>query len=151
MNLDCIRDILLCIESKQNIKIENISKVLIQPISLLELCNNLNDKYLKEEVWYNSKLLIEANFINMREGDKKKQTYQDFEYLTDLQIYSISYTGHQFLETIRPKTVWEQTKKVVTKTGSSALQFVASTAQIILAECAKQAIASFISGGSAPM
>lgn len=87
----------------------------------------------------------------MKEGDKKKHLYQDFKYLTDLQIYSITYTGHQFLETIRPKTVWEQTKMVVSKAGSSALQFVASTAQMILAECAKQAVASFINGGSAPM
>lgn len=50
MNLDCIRDILLCIESKQNVEIENISKILVHPISLLNLCTDLKEKYSKEEV-----------------------------------------------------------------------------------------------------
>ena len=146
MNLDCIRDILLYVEENLLVEIVDGYKVKHKDFSLLTLCNGLQSKYNKEDVWYNTQLLANAGFLEFH-----TDINQDKLILANHQIYSITYAGHQFLETIKPKTVWEQTKMVATKAGSSALQFVASTAQMILAECAKQAVASFVSGGSAPI
>nr|DAW40772.1 MAG TPA: Flagellin, PadR, transcription factor, DNA.8A [Caudoviricetes sp.] len=143
MNLDCIRDILLYVEENLIIEISNGTQEQSKELTLLTLCNDLKTKYTEGDIWYNAWILSDAKFLEI--------TNINSNILRNNRIVSITYTGHQFLETIRPKTVWEQTKMIVTKAGSSALQFVASTAQMILAECAKQAVASFVSGGSAPM
>ena len=67
--------------------------------------------------------------------------------LANYQICAITYAGHEFLETIRLKTVWDKTKKVVSQVGSSTLKFVESTAQMMLTECAKQAVTSAMAAG----
>lgn len=45
------------------------------------------------------------------------------------EIENITWSGHQFLNTIRPKSIWEATKNVATKLGTlsvSALSMISS-------------------------
>lgn len=55
-------------------------------------------------------------------------------------IYDISYQGHQFLESIRPESVWKKTKTIVSTVGNHSLKFIEDTAQ----KCAVTATATFI-------
>lgn len=106
LNPDCIRDVLLYLE--ENLKVKDCQK--FSEITLSQLQDALS-QYQPEDVFYSVYNLHEIHFIDGRFSD-----------INDMKMYfceinNITWNGHQFLNTIRPKTVWEATKQGASKLG----------------------------------
>lgn len=112
LNNDCVRDLLLYLEENLTL----IDSLIVGDIKLKD--------YSAEELLYTANRLLEANFLN-----GSKRIYDN----TDLfiMISSITYQGHQFLDSIRDKDVWSETKAKASKIASVSLpilQELAATA-----------------------
>ena len=128
LNPDCIRDVLLYLE--ENIKIDNRT---FMPISLKSL-QEVFENYSEEDIFYSVYNLKQAKFIEGKFTDIKDTK------MAICEIQNITYVGHQFLETVRPKPIWDKTKSVVTKVGVHTLGFIEEIAHDIAVESAKQAV-----------
>lgn len=98
LNKECVRDVLLCIESNQ------------KPGIFLQL-NNFYQKleaYSKEDIDYTLLKLKEADYIN------GKPSYGN-DRLVDFSVGSITWDGHQFLDTIRDPKIWSKAKSIGNK------------------------------------
>lgn len=117
-DLDCVRDILLTIESMEygkEIKIVDLVKAL--------------PKYSEEDLNYNCLKLLEAGFINCLTTQ-----YLDPPGIILVCIKDITYKGHEFLGSIRDNTVWKKTKSIAGRFGQITLHMIGSIAkEIILA------------------
>ena len=122
LNPDCIRDVLLYLE--ENLKIENCQK--FSQVTLHQLKQGLN-KYSEDDVFYSVYNLHQIRFIegNIKDANNIKMYF--------CEIYNITWNGHQFLNTIRPKSVWEATKTGATKLGIMSMSAL-STISMKVAE-----------------
>lgn len=100
LNPDCVRDVLLYLE--ENLKIEEGQK--FSHITLHQLKQNLN-KYSEEDVLYSVYNLYQIHFI-----DGNIKNVNDIK-MYICEIYNITWSGYQFLNTIRPKSVWKKLQK----------------------------------------
>ena len=46
-----------------------------------------------------------------------------------MYIDSMTYAGHTFIENIRPQSVWDKTKSIISKVCSHTLEFIEDTAK----------------------
>lgn len=122
LNPDCIRDVLLYLE--ENLKVENGHK--FSEISLNQLEEAL-PHYKKEDIFYSVYNLAQIHFIEGRISDVKdiKMFFCDID--------NITWNGHQFLNTIRPKSVWKATKQGAEKLGIMSIHAL-STISMKVAE-----------------
>jgi hypothetical protein len=88
LNHDCVRDVLLYLEDNLNLG-QKIKFDLNTDIAL-------TSKYSKEDIIYSSLKLLEAGFINAKACD----TVQPYGPVV-IEIASITYNGHLFLDSIR--------------------------------------------------
>lgn len=102
LNKDCIRDLLLYLENTLNYN----SKITINNLSLAS--------YSVEELMYTADRLIEAEYINANICWNTTSTHV-------IVVNSISYQGHQFLDTIRDNIIWKETKSKSSKLASVSL------------------------------
>ena len=121
LNHDCVRDLLLIIE--EHLHYGKVLKV-----------NELtNQKYDVNDLLYASEKLVEAGFIqaivsHTLGGEPPTITIQ-----------SLTWEGHAYLDNIRPETVWQKTKSVVSVIGSASLHMVSNIAsQVISTMIAQQ-------------
>lgn len=112
LNQDCIRDLLLYLEENLNYNVR---------ISVTNL--NLNN-YSFDDLFYTTEKLIEAGFINC-------STFNSIG-SHDYIFKSITYLGHQYLDTIRDDGIWKETKKKLSKVTSASLPIVQEVASAIL-------------------
>lgn len=118
LNVDCVRDVLLEFET---LPIGNYSEYSF-PISI--------EKYGVENVFYTLLKLSEAEYINaefIRTMDGRAHT---------VNLYDMSFSGHQFLETIRDSNIWAKTKRIVGNVGSSGFGLISQVAASILSDLA---------------
>ncbi len=121
LDSDCIRDILLTVESLQ------YGAVLTIPA--------LADKlpaYSKDTLEYHCSKLLEAGFI-----DALTVTVAGCAHSPIAQINDLTYVGHEFLSSIRSDTIWNKTKKIAKDIGVSSLS--------TLGDIALKLAASFVS------
>ena len=78
-------------------------------------------------------MLAECDYINVSGVSTQK-------YFSMMDVNSITYAGHKFIESIRPQTIWDKTKSIISKVGTHTLKFVEDTAQKIAVEYAKSLI-----------
>lgn len=105
LNHDCVRDLLLYLENNLEYgKGININKL------------SLND-YPQNDLLYTAEKLTEANFINSVIRWNMNSAHI-------IVVKSITYKGHEFLDTIRDKTVWENTKSKASKFASISLPII---------------------------
>lgn len=103
LNVDCVRDLLLTIESEIKINMEH--SFLKKHIGLKEIKAMGNmDKYNEDDIYYATIILAEKGFINVRaiDADDTPPYILDYERLTA--------KGHEFLDDIRDLGIWEQIK-----------------------------------------
>lgn len=120
LNPDCIRDILLYLESELQV---NPDQGKFTAIPLSKIREHFDNVYSKEDVWYSVYNLKEIHYID---GEFKNSSNSAM-YIC--RIINITWNGHQFLNSVRPKTVWEATKDGAKKLGImsiSALSMIAS-------------------------
>lgn len=112
LNIDCIRDIMLAIEEKPYKQTYTISK-------LSELL-----PYEDDELEYCCYKLYEASFLELTVVDICNYPGYPIKSINEL-----TYNGHEFLETIRPESVWAKTKHAISKAGSYSLDLIAEIAK----------------------
>lgn len=124
LNPDCIRDILFFLEEKLTLAPD----LTFQEIDYDVLCNNLS--YSDAEIVNTLVVLDEAGFII---------TASDYsnEGLEELCICRITYDGYQFIETIRPETVWQKVKHAGSSVGSMSIDVITKVATSVITDLLK--------------
>jgi len=95
LDQDCVRDLLLELESKLSFN----QPIFIDDFKELETVSS----YGYEISVYALLKMIEAKFVNANVTYAGNEIYQ-------LAISSLTWDGHQFLDTIRDHEVWKETK-----------------------------------------
>lgn len=108
---ECMRDILLYLEEHLTIT----SELEISEIDIFELMESLD--YPSGEIANTLLALDEAGFID-------SDCCYASNCIDDLIISRITYSGYQFLETIRPETVWHKIQSALTTIGSASLPII---------------------------
>ncbi|MEH6891884.1 DUF2513 domain-containing protein [Bacillus sp. JJ864] len=113
LNQDCVRDLLLELEEK----------LTINDHFLLPHFNNLDtvSKHGFDDTFYSFSKLLEASYLN---GSYKYASGELFH----LSVDSISWNGHQFLDTIRDNEIWSKTKNAVGSLSSASISIMSSLA-----------------------
>ncbi|WP_455630784.1 DUF2513 domain-containing protein [Megamonas sp.] len=138
LNMDCIRDILLCIED------------LVTPTRLarfldIDLLNataqifddelpktppyqeKLLEKYTNEEIIYHLQYCLKDNLIELHTNSMS----------SDILVKDLTPKGHEFLANIRYNTVYEKTKQICKKLGVQSLSSFVQIAQNVTSEIIK--------------
>lgn len=120
LNPDCVRDILLYLE--ENLQLSSDLEYL--PVDMHSIASAL--PYSLPEVVNTLTLLEEADFLC---------AVKDCAYnkVVIFEALRLTYTGHQFLESVRPKTTWEKISDVCSKAGLFSLDFIKEVAVQIAA------------------
>lgn len=71
--------------------------------------------YSKEDIWYTVYNLRQIHFIDGKFSDSGNYK------MIVCNIENITWNGHQFIETIRPNTIWETTKNKAKQIGGMSL------------------------------
>lgn len=121
LNPECIRDIMFYLEENLTMN----SDLEINEISVFDLPEKLN--YSIEEIADTLLVLDDANFIvcYRNNGD---------DAIVALDIYRITYTGYQFLESIRPDSVWKKVQTISGNIGSFSLNVISQIATSVLTQ-----------------
>ena len=123
MKLDpnCVRDILLLLESVPNYATNSEGEVENDGIWFAQICNQL-PQYTKEDIYYTLSKLEDGGYINMT-----SQWAGDSLYMCCVNY--ITFQGHEFLDAIRPDTVWEKTTATAGKIGNFGLKMLEKIAE----------------------
>ncbi len=121
LNPDCIRDILISIESMEYNSTYTISKL-----------NTDLPQYSMEELNYHCLHLIDAGFITADSIDIAKSVLPQVG-----RIYDLTFSGHQFLANIRSDNVWTSVKDIGGKVGAYSLEAITQIASNIISEIIK--------------
>lgn len=132
LNLDCVRDILLCVECntclyKSCYFVESgppgCEEFFGDDIHVPEYQANLSTKYSNEELIYHVKYCIEAGLLS------------DAGYIANgmIRIEDLTPAGHEFIANIRDNSVWSKVKSAAEKIGvSSAPAIVELASKIVM-------------------
>lgn len=120
LNHDCIRDLLLFIEN-------NLEYGFYIDINSVQI----ND-YSKEEILYSADKLYEAGYIS---ADRRITIGS--KGLPQINVKSITWNGHQFLDNVRDRNVWENTKGILSKFSSVSIGVVNNVATQIISSFVK--------------
>ncbi len=108
LNYDCIRDVMLYLE--ENLELNNTVRL-----------ENIVIDYSSEDIKYSILKLEEIGYI------KAHITNADGIVAFTAIIFDITFYGHEFLNTVRPKTVWENTKEI---SGTLGIKSISAFSQI---------------------
>lgn len=131
LNLDCVRDILLCVEENSTLY-QPCVFIESSPLALAEFRNSdatvptyqtaLGKKYSNEELIYHVKYCSTANLITeIRCLDNDMLCVDD-----------LTPQGHEFIANIRSDTVWNKTKSAAIKLGVSSIPAILDIASKIV-------------------
>lgn len=134
MNYDCIRDVLLSLEEILSVEEttydlgegeETYFAFSFTDVNRLVKLDRLK-QYNKKDIFYSVAKLNEAGFIEAQpvNGDN----------MCGYLISDITYTGHEFLQSIKSDTVWDNVKKISKKVGSISFPIISSIASSVLSK-----------------
>lgn len=132
LDLNCVRDSLLTLE-KWLVLNDQLEFIFLDLNEIMESAEM--QKYTKPDVAYTLVMLEEAGFI-------KAVIDYGCDEISELDVIRLTYQGHQFLETIRPKDTWDKIYAVAKKTGHKSLTSIMEIADIILPDVFKSALRS---------
>lgn len=112
LNLDCCRDVLFFLENNLTITDE----LEIEGVVLDDVATALND-YSIGELANTLLVLEEAGFII------SNSLYSE-DSIEDIIVDRITYNGYQFIESIRPETVWNKATHVLKEVGSFSIKLL---------------------------
>lgn len=81
-------------------------------------------EYDIQDINYTVRKLKEANFLNVTITGSKQMEW--------IEIESLTFQGHEFLENIKGSKVWSETKNKVAKLGSASLTILADVASTVI-------------------
>jgi hypothetical protein len=99
LNYDCVRELLLTLE--ENLVMDD--SLSYPSLTLKQVCEKMPD-FSRADIAYASTKLLEAEYIeaNSIESDSK---------IIKIVYSSITYEGHQYLDSIRDSKLWSTVKK----------------------------------------
>lgn len=121
LNPECIRAIMLYLEENLTMN----SDLEINEISVFDLPRKIN--FSIEEIANTLLVLDDAGFIVCYQNDGD-------DAIVALDVYRITYTGYQFLESVRSDTVWKKVQKISGNVGSFSLNVISQIATSVLAQ-----------------
>lgn len=116
LNYDCIRDILLTVESNSfgyRMTLDSLSEKL--------------SEYSTEELHYCCLKLYEGNYLELITVNELRSHIPGIK-----SIFDLTYDGHEFLETIKSDTNWNKTKRIALDVGSSSLSTIKDIATQVI-------------------
>lgn len=120
LNHNCVRDLLLFIE-------DNLTYSTYIYVNEIQL-----EGYTQEEIIYSADKLLDAGYIT---GTRKVSLGSDGT--PQIEIKSITWDGHQFLDNIRDNKVWEQTKGILSKFSSVSIGIISNVASQVISNIVK--------------
>lgn len=117
---ECVRDILIYCEDT----LEFGNNLSWKPLYLEDVSKAFT-KYSIEDIAYTLLLLEEACFI-----EASITKYDGGIY--DISIYRLTYLGHEFIDTIRPESVWKKILPMLSSLGSTSLPVIQNIASQIV-------------------
>lgn len=118
LNIECIRDLLLTIEEELVLE-ELLDATDIQDVKRMK-------KYNQDDITYTALKLKEAGYINF------ETTYGGDHLFDTIAFTSITWNGHQYLDTIRDNEVWKKTKNIVSTFSSVSATMIENVASNVL-------------------
>lgn len=115
LNPDCIRDILLAMESCS----------FGQQLTLDGLHEQLPD-YNEDELWYTVLKLSEAGFLEVTTISVLRMSMPGIKSIKD-----ITYSGHEFLNSVRENRNWKSVKNIAAKAGTFSIHSLGIIAQSV--------------------
>ena len=109
LNHNCIRAILL--HSEEHLMFDE--DLDWQPLDLADYCDAI-PKYSRQEIAYTLYLLDEADYIDAHVIEADGGIY-------DIRVYRLTYSGHEFIDTIRSNTIWNKVASAISTIGSASL------------------------------
>jgi hypothetical protein len=125
LNHDCVRDILLYLEET----LSDGNYYVIESDSPDD--TGISHKVL--DVVYALERLDEAGYINAK-------IVKTMNPSTMIYVSSISWKGHEFLDTIRPQPVWDKTIATASKVGSTSLTVLSQIAVTVATQLISQSL-----------
>lgn len=119
INYDCVRDVLFYLENKLDLN-ESLDYVEI-PMKSITASNELS-KYTPKDIAYTIYKLAEAEYIIAGELHHDIRQYY-------YSVRSITYSGHEFIESVRTDKKWTEIKKVCSVIGGVALSTIKAISQ----------------------
>lgn len=120
LNQDCVRDILLELEKKLDLNTQLFKNDLLMFSSY--------EKYGEKDFFYTLLKLTEAGYLNA------KITAGANNPVFSVNISSISWEGHKFLDSVRDNEVWKQTKSIISKFSSVSITTIENIASNVITQ-----------------
>lgn len=137
LNLDCVRDVLLCVEENTGVRTrcmfvdtarsEAMHSAGIPTSEPQNYQINLLAKYNIDEIMYHLGYCHDADLIALCEGSSPYIMY----------VADLTPKGHDFLANIRDSKIWNGVKDVASKVGSKSLGAVTQIASNVITELIK--------------
>lgn len=137
LNLDCIRQILLCVEENTGLRkscffidsgLEEAETIIgNSPIPPQDYQTQLLKKYDNDELIYHVAYCVEAGLVSTNQPLGLYQTI----------ITNLTPKGHDFLENVRDNKIWSGVKSIASKVGSRSLESVIQISSNVLTELIK--------------
>ena len=127
MNVDCIRDVLLYLE--ENLTYVEGKENLFQhaEINVQEIIDAMKQNYNVSDISYSIEQLIKGEYISTG-----MVVHGNNEELLICNIKDITWEGHEFLNSVRPKEVWQTVKEGIKTFGTMSLNVMKQYAETIL-------------------
>jgi len=125
LNYDCVRDVLLFLETIDYVSQAPDGDILFCEVDISRFYESLPD-HSHEDIFYALFNLEQAGLIDATSHDADNCVYY-------FVVNYITYSGHEFLEHIKPASVWENTKTVLAKAGSMSIDIITKVTGNIIA------------------
>lgn len=142
LDMDCVRDALLCIEENTSVwkncyfvdsELAKAAVILCEEVAIPDYQQELQKKYDNEKLIYHILYCIDANLA--------RKTERKIEY--SVGVADLTPDGHQFIANIRNNSNWQKTKELGGKVGAFSLSMVSKIAEGIATAYLKQQLGLF--------
>lgn len=130
LNSDCVRDTLLYLEDILTINFQHKTFNAISGTKLIEDMMSIHTCYDADEIWYVIYNLKQVNFIEGRFSNTGNMK------MCICDIENITWAGHQFLDSIRPESIWHIIKTKTSKIGDISISGLSMIANAVIQEIA---------------
>ncbi|SBV94023.1 conserved hypothetical protein [uncultured Eubacteriales bacterium] len=126
LNADCVRDVLISLEGCE----------FHEHMTLDMLVDKLPD-YSEEQLWYTCLKLEEGGYLDLMTVQMLRMTMPAIK-----QINSITFAGHEFLNTVRENKNWKKAKDIAKAAGAFSIKALGDIAKEVAAAAIKAALQS---------
>lgn len=136
LDLDCVRDILLCVEENTGLRkicrfydldLSDSAAFLGEELHVSEYQKELLKKYPCDKLMYHVLYSIDADLLYRVDSSDGICTV----------ISDLTPAGHSFLNNVRENSVWNSVKSVSSKIGAKSLEAVTQIASNVITELIK--------------